>query len=376
VTPEICGACDARFVALRDALAENVTQRGELGAAVTVIVGGRVVADLWTGWADAARTRAWQRDTVVGVFSVGKALAAICALRLVADGRLDLDAPVARYWPGFVASEVTVRHVLSHRAGLPAIARPLADDALFDWETVTGALAQQQPWWAPGSAHGYHVHTFGFLVGELVRRAGGEPIDTVLAREIARPLDADVQYGLAPAQRALRADYLFDPATIARLPPSVAPADPALALRAAAYGNPPGASGVGTVNTQPWLDGVLPSANAHATARGVAQVYAALLDGRLLDAGTLAEATTEASSGEDLVLGRPSRFGLGFQLTQPERPLGPHPRSFGHFGAGGSLGFADPDRDVAFAYVMNRGGPGWQSPRNRALLDALYAALA
>jgi CubicO group peptidase (beta-lactamase class C family) len=151
-------------------------------------------------------------------------------------------------------------------------------------------------------------------------------------------------------------------------------ADPAN-LTACAYQNPPGATGVGTVNTAAWMDALIPSANAHATARGIARVYAGLVDGRLLGAELLAEATAEASTGVDRVLGRPSRFGLGFQLTQPERPLGPNPRSFGHFGAGGSVGFADLDAGVAFGYVMNRGGPSWRSARNGALLEALYSAI-
>jgi CubicO group peptidase (beta-lactamase class C family) len=140
------------------------------------------------------------------------------------------------------------------------------------------------------------------------------------------------------------------------------------------YLNPPGLSGIGTVNTREWRAAEIPSANAHATARAVARVYSALTNG-LLGAETLACATAEASAGTDFVLGRPSRFGLGFQLTQPERPLGPNPRSFGHFGFGGSLGFADPDAGLAFGYVMNRSGPRWRNPRNRALIDAVYAAL-
>lgn len=142
--------------------------------------------------------------------------------------------------------------------------------------------------------------------------------------------------------------------------------------------NPPGATGIGTVNSLAWQRAELPSANLHANARGIARVYDALISGQpsLIDADVLREATTQASVGEDLVLGRRSRFGLGFQLTLPERALGPNASSFGHFGTGGSLGFADPDAKVAFAYTMNRGGPQWQDPRNRALIDAVYGALA
>jgi CubicO group peptidase (beta-lactamase class C family) len=368
----LTGRCDARFQAVGEALRENAATRGEWGAAVAVAVEGRTVVDLQVGWADAARTQAWRGDTVVDVFSVGKALAAICALRLVARGVLDLDAPVARYWPGFVADTATVRDVLAHRSGLAAIAEPLAEGALYDPAALAAAIARQEPWWTPGTAHGYHVHTFGILLGELVRRASGSTIGAVLADEVAGPLEADVQFGCRPEDRARRAEYLIGGETSAGAPPLLRPG---ARLRPAAYLNPPGATGVGTVNTEAWMDAELPSANAHASARGIARVYAALLDATLLDADTLAAATAPASDGDDLVLERPSRFGLGFQLTQSERRLGPNPRAFGHFGAGGALGFADPDAGVALGYVMNNGGAGWQSARNRALIDAVYAAL-
>ena len=365
---EIAGSCDARFAGVREALRENVASRGELGAAVAAYIDGRPVIDLWAGWTDAGRTRPWAEDTVVNVFSVGKAFAAVCLLRLVAGGSVGLEDPVRRHWPTF-ATDTTIGEVLSHRAGLAAIAEPLPEAALFDWPAMTQALAAQAPWWPPGTAHGYHVHTFGFLVGELVRRVTGTPIDVALAREIAEPLAAEVWFGLPVAERGRRADYDFGDMFV-EAPPVP---EPPWELSTAAYVNPPGATGLGTVNTSAWMDATIPSANAHATARGVAQVYAALP--ALLDRDTLAVATAEHASGRDLVLDRPTRFGLGFQLTQPERPLGPGPGGYGHFGAGGSVGFADPDNGVAFAYVMNRGGPRWQSPRTRALIDALYDAL-
>lgn len=364
----IHGSCDARFAPLREALAENLASRGEVGAAVAAIVDGRPVVDLWAGCADQARTRPWTQDTVVNVFSVGKAFAAICLLRLVDAGRVGLDDPVGLHWPGFTA-DTTIEQVLSHRSGLAAIARPLPADALYDWELMTGALAEQEPWWPPGTAHGYHVHTFGFLVGEIVRRVTGAPVGEVLARTIAEPLGAEIGFGLPPARRGRCAEYDFGE-VFTEMPPTP---EPPWDLTTAAYFNPPGATGLRHVNTAAWMDATIPSANAHATARGIARVYAGLPG--LLGTATLAAATAEHASGNDLVLGRPSRFGLGFQLTQPERPLGPGPHGFGHFGAGGSVGFADPDAGVAFAYVTNRGGPRWQSPRSRALIDALYESL-
>ena len=354
-------------------------ERDELGSAVAVMLDGRLVVDIWCGWADAGRRRPWERDTVVSAFSVGKAFAGLSLLMLVSRGLADLDEPVARCWPEFAAAGkegVTLRHVLSHRAGLPAIAGRLPDDAVFDWERVTSALAAQRPWWTPGEGHGYHVHTFGFLVGEVVRRLGGVRMGAFLEREVARPLGVRVSIGLPERDRSLRADFVFDQEGSVSTQ-EVMRKLAGESLRAAAYLNPPGATGVGTVNTLAWQEAEIPSANLHADARGVAGVYAALVDGHhgLLTGDVLTEATKEHSAGVDLVLERPSRFGLGFQLTQPERPFGPNAGAFGHFGAGGSVGFADPDERLTFAYLMNRGGPQWQDPRNRALIEATYASL-
>jgi CubicO group peptidase (beta-lactamase class C family) len=282
------GNCDARFLVVREALRENLEHRRELGAAVAVILDGQTVVDLWCGWADADRSRPWRRDTVVNAFSVGKALAGLCVLVLASRGSLELDETVARYWPQFAAAgkeEVTVRQVLSHRAGLAAIECQLAEGALYEWAQVTGALAAQRPWWTPGQGHGYHVHTFGFLVGEIVRRVAGESVGSFLRREIAQPLEAEVSFGLAQSERLRRAEYVFDGASgprgalagleSRRPTPPRSPGEARLYERA--YLNPPGATGLGTVNTAAWQDAELPSANLHADARGIARVYGALI---------------------------------------------------------------------------------------------------
>jgi len=378
--PEIRGSCDERFAGVRSALARNFRDHGEVGAAVAITIEGRLVVDLWAGWADRIRTRPWQRDTLVNVFSVGKVMAALSLLVLVERGQVDLDAPAARYWPEFAArgkSEVTVRMLLCHRAGLPAIRRSLPRFAMYDWELMTSALAAEEPWWEPGRTHGYHVNTFGFLIGEIVRRVSGESIGAFFRREVAAPLGADFHFGIGPEHDQRIADYLFGDEP----PEMVDDDDERQFLLRHVYLNPPGLSGFGTVNTRAWRAAEMPSTNGHASARAVARIYSVLacggaIDGvRLLRTETIERAIAEASSGPDLVLRRPSRFGLGFQLTQPERPLGTNPRSFGHFGAGGSLGFADPDAQLAFAYTMNQPGPRWQNPRNRALIDAVYASL-
>jgi CubicO group peptidase (beta-lactamase class C family) len=377
----IGGTCDPRFAPVRDAFAGNFAQHDEIGAAVTMFVGGRKVVDLWGGWADRARTRPWAEDTLVNIFSIGKAITATCVLRLVQRGLLDLDSPVARWWPQFGAvgkSQITLRQLMAHRAGLPAISPPLMPaGAMLNWDLMVERLAAQAPWWEPGDGHGYHVNTFGYLLGEPVRRACGLTVGALLREEIAGPLGADVHIGLPRSEHGRVAEFCHPL-------PSGSPDDPPpppqpLAtqdelMRACTYNNPPGVSGGIYVNTEGWRLAEIPSTNGHGTARGVAQVYQGLLGG-LIDADLLAEATTEHSAGVDRILERPSRFGLGYQLTQAERPLGPNPGAFGHFGAGGSLGFCDPEAGVAFGYVMNDMGPRWQNPRNKALIEALYRCL-
>lgn len=342
-----------------------------------------MVVDLWGGYADAGRTRPWERDTLVNVFSVGKAMTAVCLHRLVGQGRLDVDDPVAQHWPEFAAAgkeEVTVGQLLSHQAGLPAVRRRLPEGAMLDWGAMTAALADQEPWWEPGTAHGYHVNTFGFLVGEVVRRITRQTLGCFFRDEVAGPLGADIHIGLDGSSDHRVAEFLW-----------VAPVPPAAELPGLSddqlmelntYANPSGLSGAGVINTREWRAAEIPSTNGHATARGVARVYEALAAGgvvdrvRVIDADALAAATIEQVYGQDRILHRPSRFGLGFQLTHDERPLGPNPRAFGHFGVGGSLGFCDPDSGVAFGYVMNEMGPRWQNPRNRALINSVYASLA
>lgn len=382
VPAAVAGSCHPRFAPLREAFAGNFTDRGERGAALCVTLGGRTMADLWGGWADAAGTRPWGPDTLVNVFSVGKGLVAVCAARLAGQARLNVDAPVTRYWPEFATAgkeAITVRQILSHQAGLPAIRRRMPPGSMLDWDVMTTALAAQELWWQPGAGHGYHVNTFGFLLGEIVRRATGATIGTILRTEVAGPAGADVHVGLPASAEARTAEFIWP----GPRPPEDEPAglDDAGLMAHNAYFNPGGLSGAGVVNTRAWRRAEVPSANAHGSARGVTRIYTVLAAGgrsdgqAIVDPGALAAAATQQVYGHDLVLDRPSRFGLGFQLTQPERPLGPGPSAFGHFGAGGSVGFCDPDTGVAFGYVTSQMGPRWQNPRNQALISALSACL-
>lgn len=365
-----------------EAFVENFDSRGEVGAAVCVAVDGEVVVDLWGGWADVAHMRPWEGDTLVNVFSVGKGLCALVAARLASLGELDVAAPVSRYWPEFSAGgkrDMSVAQLLSHQGGLPSVRDRLPPGAMLNHELMAGALAAQAPWWVPGTRHGYHANTFGFLVGELVRRLRGRTLGRFLAEEVTIPLGADVHIGLAPEHHGRVAEFAFPAVPPPEVEPDLAAAD---LMEFNAYWNPSGLSGAGVVNTATWRQAEIPSTNGHGTARGVARIYSALaaggsLDGvEIVDRDVLAAFTSEAVYGDDAVLHRPSRFGLGCQLTQPERPLGSGSRAFGHFGAGGSLGYADPERGLAFGYVIGTMGPRWQNPRNRALIGAVTSSVA
>jgi CubicO group peptidase (beta-lactamase class C family) len=385
-TPAIEGLCDARFTELREAFAANFRELGEVGAGLCVEIDTVRVVDLWGGHCDAARTRPWHEDTLVNAFSVGKGVVAMLALALVERGDLALDAPLARYWPEFATAgkhAITVRTLLAHRAGLPAVRERMPDEALYDWDRICAALAGQAPYWEPGTAHGYHVNTYGFLAGELIRRVTRIRVGEALARIVTGPAGADFHYGLAPRDHARVAEVVMLPAIDeSHWPLAFPPTGDAEHDRMIwhAYFNPNGISGMGTVNTAKWRSAVIPSTNGHGTARSVATLYAAFLRGgppgvHWVGDSLRSEAVSVQADGNDRVTRRASRFGLGFQLAQSSRPIGASPRAFGHFGYGGSLGFADPDAGIAFGYVMNRPGERWNNPRTERLLDALYRCL-
>jgi CubicO group peptidase (beta-lactamase class C family) len=373
----IHGTCADRYAGVRAAFEANFAEQGELGAACTVIVAGETVVDLWGGWADEARTRPWAEDTLVDAYSVGKAIVSLLLLRLVDAGDVALDEPVATYWPAFAAAgkeRATVRHALCHRAGVPAIHEPLDNDVLWDFDALCAALARTAPWWIPGERHAYHTNTFGHLVGGIARQVTGRTPGELLA-ELAAPCGADVHFGVPEADLRRCADVVWvGPA----LPADRATLDGLAGdarMTTLGYVNPPGFSSMGVVNTTPWRRTEIPSTNGHMTARGIARIYAALITGELLSADLLAEAVRPQSSGPCPTLGQDVTFGLGFQPWTAARPFGRSSAGFGHFGTGGSLGFADPSVGLAFGYVMNHVIPRWQSPRNRALVDAVYEAL-
>ena len=380
------GECDPRFSRVRDAFIENFAKRDEVGAATSVTVDGRCVVDLWAGHADQAKTRPWNRDTIVNVWSTTKGLCAMCAHRLADQGKLDLDAPVAKYWPEFAQAgkgSIPVSALLNHKAGLAAIRTPLKPEELFSWEKVTTELARQEPWWTPGTKHGYHAITFGWLVGEVVRRVSGKSLGAYFRDEIAKPLGADAHIGIGPEFDARVAEIIYAPAPKPgeRNIFAEMAKDPASVSYAALF-NPPTMFAQATTNSRAWRGAEIPGANGHANARALARIYGALARGgevdgvRLFGPREIARCFTEQSKGPDAVLPLTTRFGLGFMLSQPGTMMGPNPHAFGHPGAGGSLGFADPDAKVGFGYAMNQmGNEPLLDARPAALIDAIYASL-
>ena len=383
--PTVHGDCDERFAAVRTAFEENFRDRDELGAAVTVTVDGEVVVDLWGGWADGARTRPWERDTLVNVWSTSKGPVALCAHILADRGLLDFDAPVTAYWPEFAAAgkeKVLVRHLLSHRAGLAGLREPHSLEQLYDWELTTRRLAATEPWWEPGTRSGYHALTYGFLVGEVVRRVSGLLPGAFLEREVAGPLGVDFTIGLPEKEAGRAAELMHPPAASSSEQAAVFSQLAPAAI--AALTNP--IVGATEANTAEWRAAEIPAANGHGTARAVAALYGVFAGRgsygghRVLSAEAAEQAREGQGSCRDLVLGagfeHETEVALGLWLSGPNGSYGPNPRAFGHDGFGGSCGLADPDAGVSLGYVMNRMGPHIaDDPRKMALVDALYSTL-
>jgi len=372
---EIGGTAGPGFERVREAFRRNFTEHGDIGAACCVYLRGEPVVDIWGGIADPANGRPWRQDTLQLVFSVAKGPTAVCVHRLAEQGLLDIDAPVARYWPEFAAAgkaRITTRMVLSHRAGLAAVAGDLALADVLAWDPVVAAIAAQAPDWEPGSAHGYHARSFGWILGEIIRRITGESPGRHLARTICGPLGLDYWVGLPAAQRA-RCARLVPPAA----DDSGAAVLGADSLTVRVLTGPSGLFGYNEMwNRDEVLAAEMPSSNGVGSARALARLYAATIgevDGiRLLRPETVRAATRVASRGPDKVILAETCFGLGFSLP-PMLASGCGPNAFGHPGAGGALAFADPDAGLAFAYVMNRMrfDPDGD-PRAASLVRALY----
>ncbi|MFG1793553.1 serine hydrolase domain-containing protein [Nocardia sp. NPDC049149] len=386
---KIDGTVAPGFEAVREAFAANFAEHGEVGAAVCVYRDGRPVVDLWGGIADPETGRAWERDTIQLVYSATKGVTTTLAHLLVQRGLLDLDAPVAQYWPEFAAAgkdAIPVRWLLTHQAGLAALDKPVRLVDALAWTPMVEALAAQAPNWPPGTAHGYHGRTFGWLVGEVIRRVTGRTVGQVLAEDVAAPYDVDFFIGLPPAEQYRVSRLVFAPQPdFAAIPEDLIPErlrpvlaalqDPdSLANRAFQITDPPDLD----FNSPDVHAAEIPASNGIGTARGLARLYAALvgdLDGhRLLTPETLSAATREQVAGTDLVITLEDRYATGYMLPTPELPLG-GPHSFGHPGRGGSLAFADPTRGLAFAYTPNYIIENAVDLRARNLVDAMESAL-
>jgi CubicO group peptidase (beta-lactamase class C family) len=371
---EIHGTCAPAFEPVRQAFAANFAERGEIGASVAVVASGEPVVNLWAGWADPARTRPWQQDTLTNVWSTTKAVTSLCAHLLIDRGELDPDAPVARYWPEFAQAgkgDIPVRWIMSHKSGLTGLAVPVALADYYDWDKITGLLAQQEPLFGPGTTTGYQAITFGYLVGEVIRRITGQTCGQLCAAEIAGPLGADFYIGL-PETELGRCSELQ----------GVRPSDDEQAALAQAYANAhpaalaallnPALTG-DEANSPGWRMAEIPAANGHATALALATIFGAVANGGLISKATLEAARAGEGRHTDLVLGFPLEFGLGFALSGPEHHYGPNPAAFGHDGFGGSAVGADPESGLAFAYVMNRMGMNLaDDPRKMAVIDGVY----
>lgn len=375
----IDGTCDDKFSAVYDAFAANFENNGDVGASVAVSVNGQMVVDLWGGSASADGSAPWQQDTIVNVYSTTKTMAGLTLLVMADRGEVDLDAPVADYWPEFAANgkeHIRVSHLMSHSAGLSGLDEPVSEADLYDWERITSLLAAQAPWWEPGSASGYHALTQGYLQGEVVRRISGRSLGTYFAQEIAGPLGADFHIGLDESE-FFRVGEL--------IPPDASPAtaaDPEPGSVAARTFASPAIDATWSRSTA-WRKAEIPAANGHGNARSVVRVQTPVACGgsafgvNLLKPETVERIFDEQTNGMDLVLGVPLRFGMGYGLQSELMPLGPNQKVCYWGGWGGSLALMDCDARVCISYVMNRMVATLMGdPRSGSLVEATYRSLA
>jgi CubicO group peptidase (beta-lactamase class C family) len=373
----VSGFTADRFAAVREAMAANLASGADVGASFAATLEGETVIDLWGGWADEARTRPWEMDTIVNVYSTTKTMTALTALLLADRGELDFDAPVAKYWPEFAQAgkaQVKVSHLMSHAAGLSGWKETITKEDLYDWDKVTALLAAQAPYWLPGTASGYHGITQGYLVGEVVRRITGRSLGTVFRQEIAEPLGADFHIGL-PASEDGRVADLIPP------PPGTALGDGEPPPLLANMSNNPRHDPRET-RTRAWRAAEIPAAGGHGNARSIAEIHAILANGgvakgkRFMSEAGCRKALELQIEGMDLILGMQARFGMGFGLAGGAVPL-PNPNSMFWGGYGGSLAIIDFDARTTFAFAMNKMAPTTTGDmRAFSLVMAAWQALA
>jgi len=372
---QVQGYCDARFKDVQQLLQDFITSGEEVGASIAVNINGGNVVDIWGEYADEDQCHPWEKDTVVNLFSTTKTVTALAALMLIDRGQLDIDANVSQYWPEFAANgkqDVKVRHVLSHRSGLSGWEETMTLDSICDSEKAASMLAGQAPWWTPGTASGYHSFTWGFLIGELVRRITGKTLKQFINEEIAAPLGAEFQLGVLEKDLPRLADII--PFTPGEEVPKLEPDS----VAAKTFANPP---------ADPKMANS--AANGHGNARSVARILSAItlggeVDGiRLLSSKTVDLIFQEQGHGVDLVVGIPLLFGVGYGITGDGEtfvddwiPRGRVCYWGGWGGWGGSIVIMDLDRKVTIAYAMNKmENVGLGSTRTKMYVKAIYQAL-
>jgi CubicO group peptidase (beta-lactamase class C family) len=374
---QINGHVTPGFESVRDAFAANFANDGDVGASFCATKDGEIVVDIWAGVADAETGKPWERDTIVNVYSTTKTMCALTALLLADRGELDFAKPVAHYWPEFAANgkaAVTVAQLMSHSAGLSGFKEKMTKDDLYDWEKVTSLLAAQAPFWEPGTAPGYHAMTQGFLVGEVVRRIAGVTLGNLFRTEIAEALGADFHIGL-PASEDARVATLIPP------PPGQGIADMTDRPLTANMASNPAINPLET-RTRAWRAAEMPAANGHGNARSVAMVQTLVANGgvsggkRILSEAGVRRALESQIQGEDMVLGIPVHYGLGYGLPGGQMPF-PNPNSCYWGGYGGSIVINDLDAQTTFAYAMNKmAGTTVGDMRAFTLAMAMWQALA
>lgn len=373
---DIHGTCHETFGTVRAAFEKNFTE-GDLGASCAVTVDGETIVDLWGGTSDVAGKHPWKRDTIVNVWSTTKTMAALCVLMLQDRNALDVDQPVANYWPEFAANgkeAVLVRHLLSHSAGLPGFDAPISEDQLFDWEYVCDRLASQAPWWEPGTMSAYHSMTQGWLLGEVLRRVDGRTLGTFFAEEVAGPTGADFHIGLADKHFGRVAELDVSGVGAPRLDRQ---GQSEILDRVDAHGR----MGAAVGNTDRWRRAEFAAANGHGNARSVAEIHSVIAcEGTARGVTLLSPATVEKifeveTDGHDPVLGAPIRYGLGFGLRNDTTPISPNDRACFWGGWGGSLAVINVEARMSVAYAMNQMSPNTLGDgRAGRILMAAHAA--
>ena len=375
---EVEGYCDEKFAGVRELFASNIEEERDIGASFALTINGEMVIDIWGGHLDEGRTQPWQEDTIVNVYSTTKTMSFLCMLLLADRGELNFDANVADYWPEFAAAgkdKVKVWHIMAHAAGLSGMDVPVTSQDLYDWRRIVELLAEQAPWWEPGTASGYHAITQGYLIGEIVRRITGLSLGTFFQQEIAIPLGADFHIGV-PESEFSRIGNLI-PAIDGSAPGT--DDDPG-SIASRTFKNPP--ISVFDSHTDAWRKAEIPAANGHGNARSVARLQAPLACGGsafgvdLLSRATAESVMQERISGVDLVLAVPMAFGLGFGLNSPEVPLSPNTNVCYWGGWGGSSVLIDQDASLSASFVMNKMFAGLLGDlRSYRLVQAVYKSL-